>query len=112
MRALNSYLAKSKVLNKGDFYDRTVAMNSLDGKLLALPNTLSLYVLYFNKNLFAERGLKVPDLTWDYAADFDDAVQKLTRRRGTRSCRRGWRSRPGGSSTTWAIRTSEIGRGG
>jgi multiple sugar transport system substrate-binding protein len=82
VRALDAYLAKSKVLNKGDFYDRTVAMNSLEGKLLALPNTLSLYVLYFNKSLFAERGLPVPNLSWDYASDFDDAMQKLTKRQG------------------------------
>ena len=82
VRALDPYLAKSKVVNKADFYDRTVAMNSTDGKLYALPNTLNLYVLYYNKNLFQERGLKFPDLTWDYATDFDDAAQQLTKRAG------------------------------
>jgi multiple sugar transport system substrate-binding protein len=84
VRALEPYLSKSKVLNKADFYERTVAMNSLEGKLYALPNTLNLYVLYYNKSHFLERGLKFPDTTWDYATDFDEAVQRLTKREGER----------------------------
>src|SRR5262249_49461895 len=82
VRDLDPYLAKSHVLSKADFYDRTVAMNSMGGKLYALPNTLNLDVLFYNKNLFQERGLAFPDMTWDYATDFDDAAQKLTKRAG------------------------------
>lgn len=81
VRPLDPYLAKSSVVKKADFYERTVAMNSMDGKLYSLPDTLGMYVLYFNKNLFRERGLKLPDLTWSYA-DLDEATGKLTKRAG------------------------------
>ena len=81
VRPLDPYLAKSTVLKKDDFYARTVAMNSIGGKLLALPNTLNLYVLYYNKNLFAQQGVKLPTMEWDYN-DFDEAAQKLTKKAG------------------------------
>ncbi|MGH2371534.1 MAG: ABC transporter substrate-binding protein, partial [Chloroflexota bacterium] len=89
VRPLDPYLTKSKLIKKGDFYERTVAMNSLDGKLYALPGTLGMYVLYYNKNLFLERGLKVPDLTWDYATDFDAAAQQLGKHAGDRLAQAG-----------------------
>ena len=81
VRPLDPYLANSRVLKKGDFYERILDMNSHEGKLFALPTSITIYPLYFNKQLFQERGLKPPDLTWDYA-DFDAAAVKLTRRQG------------------------------
>ncbi|HEV2122406.1 MAG TPA: extracellular solute-binding protein, partial [Chloroflexota bacterium] len=79
VRPLDSYLSKSTIIKKGDFYPRTVEMNSVGGKLYGLPSTVNLYLLYYNKNLFQQQGLKLPDLTWDYN-DFDEAAQKLTKR--------------------------------
>ncbi len=82
VQPIDAYLAKSTILKRADFYDKTLAMNSWQGKLYALPTSAGLYVLYYNKNLFQERGLKLPDLTWSYD-DFDDAAVKLTKHAGS-----------------------------
>jgi multiple sugar transport system substrate-binding protein len=60
---LTPYLAKSTVLKKTDFYESTVEMNSIGGKLYSLPDTIGIYGMFFNKNLFDEAGLKYPDMT-------------------------------------------------
>jgi multiple sugar transport system substrate-binding protein len=81
---LTPYLAKSTVLKKTDFYESAVEMNSVGGKLYSLPDTVTLYGLFYNKNLFDEQGLRHPDLTWDYDTDWLQAALKLTRREGDR----------------------------
>src|SRR5919202_2664907 len=81
---LTPYLAKSTVLKKADFYDSTVEMNSIAGKLYALPDTIGIYGMYYNKNIFDAQGLKHPDLTWDYDTDWLQAALKLTQREGDR----------------------------
>lgn len=81
---LTQFLAKSSVLKKADFYESTVEMNSIGGKLYSLPDTITLYGMFFNKNLFDEAGLKYPDMTWDYDNDWLGAALKLTKREGNR----------------------------
>jgi multiple sugar transport system substrate-binding protein len=79
---LTPFLAKSGVLHEADFYPSTVAMQSLDGKLYALPTTIDMYWLFYNKDLFDAGGVKYPDLSWDYDHDWIDAARRLTKRQG------------------------------
>src|SRR5262249_8109787 len=63
---LDPYVAKSTVVKKSDYYDKILAMHTLDTKLYVVPHDIFLYVLFYNKDAFVREGLKPPDLTWDY----------------------------------------------
>lgn len=75
---LSPYLARSKVIQKADFYESALSMQMIAGKLYALPNTLNPFGLFYNKDLFAAQGVKLPDSTWDYQ-DWLDAATKLNK---------------------------------
>src|SRR5438552_3230208 len=78
---LDPYVAKSTVVKKSDYYDKILAMHTLDNKLYVVPHDIFLYVLFYNKDAFAREGIKSPDLTWDYT-DWQDAANKLTKTAG------------------------------
>ena len=93
---LNPYMSRSKVLIKDDFYESTIAMETISGKLYALPTTQNPFGLYYNKDLFDAQGVKYPDSTWDYQ-DWFDAATKLTKyQNGT------W-SEVGGAMPSWWV---------
>lgn len=52
--------------------------NTYDGKLWTMPFNKSIYVLYYNKDMFRKAGLNPPD-TWE---KFREAAGKLTVRKG------------------------------
>lgn len=52
--------------------------NTYDGKVWTLPFNKSIYVLYYNRDLFKAAGLQPPK-TWD---DFRAAARKLTKKNG------------------------------
>jgi len=60
-----------------DFYPGLVEQCRYQGKLYSLPRYTSVYVLFYNKDLFDAAGVKYPDdaLTWD---DYLAAAKQLT----------------------------------
>ncbi|MCD4783805.1 MAG: ABC transporter substrate-binding protein [Candidatus Eremiobacteraeota bacterium] len=64
--------------------------NSYDGKLWTLPFNKSIYVLYYNKDIFKSVGVQPPK-TW---GDFKKVAKKLTKRQGQKTTRYGIAFRP------------------
>lgn len=64
-------------LDKSAFYDGLFDVHSLDGKLYAVPRDMNSIILFYNKTLFDQAGLQVPDGTWTWDQALE-AAKKLT----------------------------------
>jgi multiple sugar transport system substrate-binding protein len=60
-----------------DFYPQLVDLCKWNGKLYSLPRYTSIYVLFYNKDLFDAAKLKYPDETWTWDT-YLAAAQKMT----------------------------------
>jgi multiple sugar transport system substrate-binding protein len=60
-----------------DFYPRLVELCRYKGVLYSLPRYTSVYVLFYNKDLFDAAGLRYPDNSWTWD-DYLAAARKLT----------------------------------
>ena len=60
-----------------DFYPGLVEQCRHQGKLFSLPRYTSVYVLFYNKDLFDAAALKYPDDTWTWD-DYLAAAKRLT----------------------------------
>jgi multiple sugar transport system substrate-binding protein len=60
-----------------DFYPGLVEQCRYEGTLYSLPRYTSVYVLFYNKDLFDTAGLKYPDDTWTWDT-YLAAARKLT----------------------------------
>jgi multiple sugar transport system substrate-binding protein len=60
-------LAASKAFAEGDLYRQAIDGFVFDGELQCLPQNVSTPVVYYNKRIFAEAGVREPagDWTWD-----------------------------------------------
>ncbi len=74
---LDPYVAKDKEFAIEDFYPKLVELCRYDGKLYSLPRYTSVYVLFYNKDLFDAVGLKYPSDSWTWD-DYLAAARKLT----------------------------------
>ena len=74
---LDPYAAKDAEFDLADFYPSLVEICRYQGKLYSLPRYTSVYVLFYNKDLFDAAGLKYPDDSWSWD-DYLAAAQKLT----------------------------------
>ena len=63
----------------GDFYPQLLPLCAYDGHLYSLPRYASVYVLFYNKDLFDEVGVGYPDDSWTWD-DYLAAAKKLTRK--------------------------------
>jgi multiple sugar transport system substrate-binding protein len=61
-----------------DFYPQLVDLCKWKGKLYSLPRYTSVYVLFYNKDLFDAAGIKYPDETWTWDT-YLAASQKMTK---------------------------------
>ena len=59
-----------------DFMPGLLDASYYDGKLIALPHSRSLPVLYYNKDLFAQAGIENPPETWDELKADAEALTK------------------------------------
>ena len=75
---LDPYVNKSTIVKRSDYYEKALAGHTLDGKLYVIPHDMTLFALFYNKDLFAQQGLKPPDHTWDYD-DWQQAAVRLTK---------------------------------
>lgn len=62
----------------GDFYEQILPICKYKGRLYSLPRYSSVYVLFYNKDLFDEAGVEYPDDSWTWD-DYLAAARKLTR---------------------------------
>jgi len=80
LQALDPLVARDKIDMKG-FFEKTVELSrwSAGGKqsLYALPLHPNPAALFYNKDLFARRGVKPPDATWTWDTLLENA-RKLT----------------------------------
>jgi multiple sugar transport system substrate-binding protein len=74
---LDPYVTNDKEFEIEDFYPSLVELCRYDGKLYSLPRYTSVYVLFYNRDLFDAAGLKYPDDSWSWD-DYLAAAQKLT----------------------------------
>jgi multiple sugar transport system substrate-binding protein len=76
-----TYAANGTLLNISDslsgeapYYPRALEAFQYNGEQLALPETFSTVLLFFNKDLFDQAGLEYPSAEWTW----DDAVEAAT----------------------------------
>lgn len=75
---LDSLIKTDKEFNLSDFYPILVNACRYNDVLYSLPRYTSVYVLFYNKELFKQEGLAFPDKTWDWD-DYLQAAIKLTK---------------------------------
>jgi len=73
---LGPYVSR-KDFDLPDFYPQLVDLCRWKGKLYSLPRYTSVYVLFYNKDLFDAAGLKYPDESWTWET-YLAAAKKLT----------------------------------
>lgn len=61
-----------------DFYPQILPICKYRGRLYSLPRYASVYVLFYNKDLFDEVGVAYPDYSWTWDS-YLAAARKLTR---------------------------------
>jgi len=64
-------------LDRTDFYDYTLKINSVDGKAYAVPIGAELNVLHYRKDIFGEVGYPEPPETW---YELFDAMKEVKKR--------------------------------
>ncbi len=74
---LDPFIASDPQFDLGDFYPQLVALCRHEGKLYSLPRYTSVYVLFYNKDLFDAAGVRYPDDSWTWD-DYLAAARKLT----------------------------------
>ena len=75
---LNGLIKKDTEFNLSAFYSTLIDGCKYNNKLYSLPRFTSVYVLFYNKKLFDEAGIKYPDETWTWQ-EFLNASIKLTK---------------------------------
>ncbi len=74
---LDPLIAEDEDFDLEDFYPQLVGQCRYQGKLYSLPRYTSVYVLFYNRDLFDAAGVSYPDETWTWD-DYLDAARKLT----------------------------------
>jgi multiple sugar transport system substrate-binding protein len=64
---LDDFLKADKSFKSDDFYPQSIASFTYKGKLYGIPNDMAIYAIYYNKNLFDQKGVAYPkdNWTWD-----------------------------------------------
>jgi multiple sugar transport system substrate-binding protein len=74
---LDPLIADDREFDLDDFYPELVELCRYEGGLYSLPRYTSVYVLFYNKDLFDAVGLAYPDEEWTWD-DYLAAARKLT----------------------------------
>jgi len=74
---LGPFVEEDKGFGLADFYPQLVEQCRYRGRLYSLPRYTSVYVLFYNKDLFDAAGLPYPDESWTWD-DYLAAARKLT----------------------------------
>ena len=77
LQDLDQFLSTEETDVRNDFRPEELNDFSQGGKLFGLPVAYRPYLIYYNADLLAQRGLKPPALDWSYA-DFIDLINSAT----------------------------------
>ncbi len=72
---LDELIENDSEFNLDEFYEGLIAGNKYEDKLYALPQEVSPYVVYYNKDLFDEAGVDYPDDNWTQQEFLDTAIE-------------------------------------
>jgi multiple sugar transport system substrate-binding protein len=75
---LEKYVVADKELDLLDFYPRLLKICRYKDKLYSLPRYASVYVLFYNKDLFDRNNLSYPNENWTWR-DYLNAAIKITK---------------------------------
>lgn len=78
---LDPLIAEDPAFDLGDFYPELVELCRYDAGLYSLPRYTSVYVLFYNKDLFDAAGLNYPARGWTWN-DYLSAARAMTVRGG------------------------------
>ncbi|NIQ99401.1 MAG: extracellular solute-binding protein, partial [Gemmatimonadales bacterium] len=70
------FIQRDESFDLPDFYPDLVDLCRHEGALFSLPRYTSVYVLFYNKDLFDAAGLAYPDNTWTWD-DYLSAARTL-----------------------------------
>lgn len=76
---MNDMLAEYPQLTE-DIIDGVLDFGNIDGNQVAFPKDWTSYVMYINRDLFAEAGVEVPTNDWT-VEDYKEIAAKLTQKR-------------------------------
>ena len=62
---LTAALERDPEFNLSDFHPSVLESVTLNGKIYALPQRISMYVLFYNKDMVAQAGLAPPSASWN-----------------------------------------------
>jgi len=96
LEPIDDFMQRDNV-NKEDFYQEALRELSYGGKTYGLPLTVDCRALFYNKKLFAEKGLNPPK-TWD---ELREAAIKLTEWDGDKLVRAGFSLSDVGLFSMW-----------
>lgn len=74
---LDDLIENDDEFDKSDYYDNLLQGDTYDGKLYAIPQEVSPYVIYYNKKLFDEANIEYPKDDWTQEEILETA-EKLT----------------------------------
>lgn len=86
---LDARLAKAARADVADFFPRVMEQYQWEGKQYGIPASITVMVLFYNKDLFDREGVGYPDASWTYEGKFLDAARRLTKREGDRTLQYG-----------------------
>lgn len=74
---IDDLLQKSKALDVNAFNPHLLDAYTYKGKLYGIPQVYSTYAMFYNKDMFNEHKLPLPDSSWTWD-DLNEAARKLT----------------------------------
>ncbi|MFJ7727460.1 ABC transporter substrate-binding protein [Neobacillus sp. NPDC097160] len=77
LEPLDSYIKDRGEEYKKNFYETLWNYNSVDGKVFGLPVGYTTHVVYYNKDLFDQKGIEYPKAGWTWE-DLQETAKKLT----------------------------------
>jgi multiple sugar transport system substrate-binding protein len=77
LEPLDDIIAKDNEFKISDFYESLLEPLRWNGKLYGLPQEVSPFVIYYNKDMFNKAGVPLPADSWT-REQFLDAAKKLT----------------------------------
>ena len=77
LEPLDSYIEDKGEEYKGNFYETLWNYNAVDGDIYGLPVGYTTHVVYYNKDLFDEKGIEYPKAGWTWN-DLQETAKKLT----------------------------------
>ena len=81
-KPIDAYLAKQSKTEVADFFPRVMDQYRWEGKQYGVPASITVMVLFYNKDLFDKEGVAYPDASWTFEGKFLEAARRLTKRDG------------------------------